>query len=148
MPTCQNAADFLQSVFDGAHLDLKVSASETSDSCVLNMEGDDAGFLLNEGGEFLDAVQHLTSQIFGRDMPEGKRFVCDVENFRATREAELAAMAKHAAVQVRKTGSVFLFGPMTANERRVIHTALATETDLHTESVGEGAARRLRVSPK
>ena len=148
MPTCQNAADFLQSVFDGAHLDLKVSATETSDSCILNMEGDDAGFLLNEGGEFLDAVQHLTSQIFGRDMPEGKRFVCDVENFRATREAELAAMAKHAAAQVRKTGSVFLFGPMTANERRVIHTVLAAESDLHTESVGEGAARRLRVSPK
>ena len=107
MPTCQNATEFLQSVFDGARLDLKVSGTETSDSCILNIEGEDSGYLLNEGGEFLDAVQHLTSQIFGREMPEGKRFVCDVEDFRATREAELAAMAKHAAAQVRKTGSVF-----------------------------------------
>src|SRR5437667_12616717 len=112
--TCQSAHEFLQSVFDGARLDLRVSLTETDDACTLNMEGEDSGLLLNEGGELLDAVQHLTSQIFGRDLPEGKRFVCDVEDFRATREAELAAMAKHAAGQVRRNGSPFLFGPMTA----------------------------------
>jgi predicted RNA-binding protein Jag len=37
---------------------------------------------------------------------------------------------------------------MDGNERRVIHLTLADESDLHTESVGEGNARRLRVSPK
>ena len=37
---------------------------------------------------------------------------------------------------------------MEPNERRVIHLALADETDLHTESIGEGNARRLRISPK
>jgi predicted RNA-binding protein Jag len=37
---------------------------------------------------------------------------------------------------------------MDGNERRVIHLTLADEPDLHTESVGEGHARRLRVSAK
>ena len=37
---------------------------------------------------------------------------------------------------------------MDGNERRVIHLTLADEADLHTESIGEGNARRLRVSPK
>ena len=57
-------------------------------------------------------------------------------------------MARHAAERVRKTGLAFTFGAMNANERRVIHTALAAEEDLHTESVGEGSARRLKVSFK
>jgi spoIIIJ-associated protein len=57
-------------------------------------------------------------------------------------------MARHAAERVRTTGVAFTFGPMNANERRVIHMSLATEEDLHTESVGEGSARRLKVTRK
>jgi len=57
-------------------------------------------------------------------------------------------MADHAARQVRATSSPFVFGPMDASERRVIHLSLADEADLVTESVGEGHARRLRVAPK
>ena len=93
-------------------------------------------------------MQHILNQAFGRALPREERIICDVENFRATREAELRAMARHAADRVRSTGVPFTFGPMNPNERRVIHTALATEEDLHTESVGEGNARRLKVTRK
>jgi predicted RNA-binding protein Jag len=37
---------------------------------------------------------------------------------------------------------------MNSNERRVIHLSLAGEDDLYTESIGEGSARRLKVSLK
>ena len=57
-------------------------------------------------------------------------------------------MARHAADRVRSTGLPFFFGPMSAGERRVIHLALADEDNLFTESVGEGNARRLKVSLK
>jgi spoIIIJ-associated protein len=74
--------------------------------------------------------------------------VCDVEGFRATREAELRAMAHHAADRVRATGAPFVFGEMNSSERRIIHLTLAECEDLFTESVGDGAARKLRVAPK
>lgn len=142
------ARDFLNAIFDGAKLDLHATDAQTESGCLLNFEGDDTSLLLNEGGELLEALQHLANQAFGRTLPVGERIVCDVENFRATREAELRAMARHAAENVRKTGVPFNFGPMNSNERRVIHMALSTDDDLHTESVGEGAARRLKVSLK
>jgi predicted RNA-binding protein Jag len=41
-----------------------------------------------------------------------------------------------------------MFGPMSANERRIIHLTLAESGDLHTESIGEGAERKLRVGLK
>lgn len=142
------ARDFLNAIFDGAKLDLHATDGQTESGCLLNFEGGDTSLLLNEGGELLEALQHLANQAFGRALPVGERIVCDVENFRATREAELRAMARHAAVNVRKTGVPFNFGPMNSNERRVIHLTLSTDDDLQTESVGEGAARRLRVSLK
>jgi spoIIIJ-associated protein len=145
---CMQSQDFLNAVFDGAGFNLRASAREITDGCLLNIDGADASLLLNEGGELLEALQHLVNQAFGRALPKGERIVCDVEDFRATREAELRAMARHAAERVRATGGVFTFGPMISNERRVIHLVLAGEEDLHTESIGEGAARRLKVSLK
>jgi spoIIIJ-associated protein len=145
---CLQSQNFLNTVFDGAGLSLQSTLKEASDGCLLNIDGADTSFLLNEGGELLEALQHLVNQVFGRTLPKGEHIICDVEDFRATREAELRAMARHAADRVRATGAAFSFGPMNSNERRVIHLALAGEADLLTESVGEGAARRLKVSSK
>jgi spoIIIJ-associated protein len=146
--TCLQTQVFLNAVFNGAGFNLSASIGETNDGCLLNIDGADASFLLNEGGELLEALQHLINQAFGRMLPRGERIVCDVEDFRATREAELRVMARHAAERVRTSGVAFTFGPMNSNERRVIHLSLAEEDDLHTESIGEGSARRLKVSLK
>jgi spoIIIJ-associated protein len=142
---CTQAQDFLNHIFDGAGLALRATTEESIDGCLVNIDGVDSSILLSEGGELLEAFQHLANQVFSRRLTKGERIVCDVQDFRATREAELRAMARHAADRVRATGTIFNFGPMNSNERRVIHLALADEADLHTESIGEGAARRLIV---
>lgn len=146
--TCQQAQTFLNDVFSGCNLDLNAQAAESADGCLLELDGEDASLLRSESGELLSALEHLINQAFGRSLPQGERFICDVQNFRATREAELRAMARHAAERVRTTRSAFTFGPMNSNERRIIHTSLAEEPDLQTESIGEGNARRLKVSLK
>jgi len=146
--TCTKAEELANAIFRGARLDLQATASDSDQGCLLSIAGADNGLLLNQGGELLDALQQILNQALGRDLPRGQRIVCDADNFRAAREGELRAMALHAARQVRTTSSAFVFGPMDASERRVIHLALAEESDLHTESIGDGNARRLRVSPK
>jgi spoIIIJ-associated protein len=145
---CQEAADFINSVFETAGLALNAAIKESEDGCRLNFDGADADLLIAQGGELLDAVQHLLNQAFAEKTASGQRIVCDAQGFRATREAELRAMAGHAAQRVRSTGAAFTFGPMTANERRIIHLTLAAEEDINTESIGEGPARKLRVSLK
>jgi spoIIIJ-associated protein len=140
--------EFLNALFKSAGFDLNAQVEDAEGSHILNIDGADASFLLAEGGELLEALQHLLNQAFGRALEKGERLICDVENFRATREAELRAMARHAAERVRATGREFIFGPMIPNERRVIHLFLSTEEDLATESIGEGSARRLKVSLK
>ena len=144
--TCQQAESFLNELFTSADLDIHATAVKNDDGCAVDFNGTDASLLRNEGGELLDAVEHLVNQVYGRQLTQHERIVCDVHSFRAMRVTELQAMAQHAAERVRSTGAPFTFGPMEASERRVIHLALAQESDLHTESVGEGNARRLKVS--
>ena len=144
--TCERAADFLVSILEGTGLRLEVVATDASDGCLLTIDGADAELLMAQGADLLDALQHLLNQVHGRRLPEGHRIVCDVQGFRASREAELRAMALHAAAQVRSTGTTFSFSPMSPNERRIIHLTLAASGDLYTESIGEGSARKLRVS--
>jgi spoIIIJ-associated protein len=145
---CANAGSFLESIFQGTGLNIKVAVTETPAECLLDLSGPDAELLQVEGAELLHAMQHLVTQAFGRLLPEGQRLVCDVEGFRATREAELRAMANHAAERVRASGAPFVFGEMNSSERRIIHLTLAECEDLYTESVGDGAARKLRVALK
>ena len=145
---CTAASTFLESLFPGTGLNIRVAVSETPTECLLDLSGPDAELLQVEGGELLQAVQHLVNQAFGRRLPDGQRLVCDVEGFRATREAELRAMAKLAADRVRSTSAPFVFGEMNSSERRIIHLTLADCEDLYTESVDDGPARKLRVALK
>ena len=138
---CTRAATFLESLFEGTGLDISVAVTETPTECLLDLSGPDSELLQVEGAELLQAVQHLANQAFGRTLPDGQRLVCDVEGFRATREAELRAMANLAADRVRSTGTPFVFGEMNSSERRIIHLTLADCEDLYTESVNDGPAR-------
>jgi spoIIIJ-associated protein len=144
----QQATKFLEDLFTNLGLQLRVTLKQGLAGQVLDIDGADAELLEGQTGELLEALQHLINQIFGRNLSAGARLICDVHGFRATREAELIAMANHAASQVRTTGLAFTFEPMSANERRIIHLTLAEIEDVYTESIGEGAERRLKVSLK
>ncbi len=145
---CQRAETFLTELLSDLRFDLRVSSEWTDEGCLLNLSGEDIPFLLAENGEMLDAFETLLFQIYGRELDREHRFTCDADGFRRTRKAELQAMARFAAGNVRKTSRPFTFGILNSTERRVIHLTLQGEIDLITESVGDGRDRRLQVRLK
>lgn len=146
--TCDRANEFLNEILSDMRFDMRSDCSVSDEGCLFNIAGDDAFYLLAENGEMLDALEVVLFQIFGREMDRSKRFVCDADGFRSTRKAELQAMARFAAMNVRKEGRPFTFGKLNSTERRIIHTTLQDEEDLITESVGEGRDRRLQIRSK
>jgi len=142
---CENAKEFLSGLVADLGFDLSVAAEWTDEGCVLNLSGEDAHFALAENGELLDAFEVLLFQIYGRELDREHRFIVDAEGFRQSRKAELHAMSRFAAEQVRKNGRPFTFGVLNSTERRIIHVTLQKEEDLFTESVGDGRDRRLQV---
>jgi spoIIIJ-associated protein len=145
---CQNAETFLIEILADLRFDLRVTSKFTEDGCVLNLSGADVPLMLAENGEMLDAFETILFQIYGRDLDRTQRFICDADGFRQTRRAELQAMARFAAQNVRKNDRPFTFGVLNSTERRVIHLTLQAESDLITESVGSGRDRRLQVRLK
>lgn len=146
---CESAKEFLEEILEEMDYDVEVSASWSDDEgCYLNFEGEDSHYFLSENGELLDAFETVLFQIYGREIEREHRFICDADDFRQTRKAELSAMARFAAENVRKNEKPFTFGVLNSTERRLIHLALRDEEDLETESVGAGRDRRLQVRPK
>jgi spoIIIJ-associated protein len=145
---CEKSKEFLSEILTDLRFDLSVSAEITNEGCLLNMSGEDTSLLLAESGELLDAFETVLFQIYGRELERTERFICDADGFRQTRKAELQAMARFAAQNVRKSGKPFTFGKLNSTERRLIHLTLAEEADLQTESVGEGRDRHLQVKLK
>ncbi len=143
--TCENAKEFLSELVSDMHFKLSVDAKWSDEGCLLDLSGEDSHYALSENGELLDAFEVVLFQAFGRDLDREHRFVVDAEGFRQTRKAELHAMARFAADQVRKNGRAFTFGVLNSTERRIIHMTLQKEEDLFTESVGDGRDRRLQV---
>lgn len=142
---CENAKDFLSGLVSDMKFDLTVTSTWNDEGCLIDLSGADSHFALAENGELLDAFEVLLFQVYGRELDREHRFVVDAEGFRQTRKAELHAMAKFAADQVRKNGKPFTFGVLNSTERRIIHMTLQKEEDLFTESVGDGRDRRLQV---
>lgn len=111
------------------------------------LNGEDRGLLLGRGAELLDAVEYITNRAFGKQMRHDAKIVFDSGNYRGLREQELRLMAEKAAERVRSSRAAFTFEPMTPSERRIIHLALVDDTSVRTESVGDGAERKVKVVP-
>lgn len=145
---CQQSKEFLSEIIADLRFDLSVSSEWTNDGCVLDLSGEDVSYLLMEKGEMLDAFETILFQIYGRNLERHHRIICDADGFRRTRNAELHAMARFAAENVRKSSRPFTFGMLNSSERRIIHTVLQEEEDLISESVGSGKERRLQIRLK
>jgi spoIIIJ-associated protein len=113
---------------------------------VLDVEGDDLGLLIGRRGETLQSLQYLLNLMMTRQFKEHMSFTVDVEGYRRRREKQLNSLAHRMADQVRRTRRPVTLEPMPANERRIIHIALAEDRQVQTSSVGEGDARKVSIS--
>jgi spoIIIJ-associated protein len=115
---------------------------------VFNVTGDDLGGLIGRRGQTLDALQYLVRLIFARQTKSRMPIMIDIEGYKQRRFEDLKVMALNVAAQVKEQRSSVRLEPMSAFERRIIHVTLANDPDVETESVGEGEARKIVVSPK
>jgi spoIIIJ-associated protein len=139
--------DFTNQVLGSSGLDLRAGADQTGDGLRIQVGGDDVALLLGHNAELLDALEYLGNRVLARASGEEARLVFDSGGYRARRERELRLMAEKAAEKVRLSRIPFSFDPMTPNERRIIHLALANDASVTTESQGNGENRKVTIRP-
>jgi spoIIIJ-associated protein len=114
---------------------------------LVDLAGPDSTLLLDRGGELLRALELLAMEILRLPSGEHEKISFDCQNQRSLRLEELRMLATVAAEKVRQTGAPYQFAPMSSRERRMVHLALREQTDLRTESDGEGPRRSVVVYP-
>lgn len=139
--------DFTNRVLGSSGLDLEAIAESSGDGFEIQVRGDDVALLLGHNAELLDALEYLGNRILARSSGDESKVVFDSDGYRARREKELRLMAEKAAERVRTSRIPFTFDPMTPNERRIVHLALADDGSVTTESQGNGENRKVTVRP-
>lgn len=118
------------------HPDLKVE-----------LKGRDSDLLLANKAETLLAIEMLTLEVVGVPGDEHSRIAFDCEDYRFLRMQELRLTAQAAADRVLETGKPFTFNPLNSRERRIIHLALRSRTDVRSESASSLHGRYVVVYP-
>jgi spoIIIJ-associated protein len=121
--------------------------TSTRPELVVELEGADTALLIARNGELLNAIEHIAARILRLEPEEQDRIFFDAAGFRAKRERELHRLAAAAVVAVRSTARSYVFPPMPARERRILHLALAS-SGLRSLSQGEGMRRSVVLYPE
>ena len=120
-----------------------------------SVEVNEPHFFIGHDGEALYALNHLVRRILeakATSTPKtvlgavfGAGILVDINGFQKKRIENIRAVAHMMGERARYFKSSIEVDPMSAFERRIVHEFLSDATDLKTESVGFGGARRVVI---
>jgi spoIIIJ-associated protein len=114
----------------------------------LDIKGDDLGILIGRRGQTLTSLEYVTKLVVVGQLKTWVPLAVDVEGYKKRRRDSLQRLALYLAEQVKSKGRAVTMEPMPADERRIVHLALADNPDVTTQSIGAGEDRRVVISLK
>ncbi len=142
--------DFINTVI----ADIGLNATATLYSCEdgtrrITIKGDDASTLIGHHGDTLVALQYLANLACARKNIHGERdksrVTLDIEGYRAKREDTLRALARRMAAKALKNKRSVMLEPMSAYERRIIHSEIQGIEGVSTNSIGSDNNRKIVI---
>jgi len=115
---------------------------------VVELKTDEPQILIGEGGQTLVEIQHILRRILRKKIDESFYLNIDINDYKKKKAEFLKEIARSAAEEVMFSRKEKELSPMRAFERRVVHMELENNSDVITESAGEGAERRVVIKPK
>ena len=115
---------------------------------MVDIDGDDTGYLIGYRGEVLNSIQTIITNVASKAGKEKVRVIVNIGGYREKREKDLQNLAVKIAGSVIKTRKSITLEPMTAYERKIIHTKLQENDKVKTYSIGEEPYRKVVVALK
>ncbi len=111
--------------------------------------GEDASTLIGHHGDTLDALQYLANLASARKNINGERdksrVTIDIAGYRAKREETLRALARRMAGKALRNKRSVMLEPMSAYERRIIHSEVQSIEGVSTNSIGSDNNRKIVI---
>ena len=142
--------DFVKTVIADIGLSAEASLYTCEDGTRrIIIAGDDASTLIGHHGDTLDALQYLANLASARKNINGERdksrVTIDIEGYRAKREETLRALARRMAAKALRNKRSVMLEPMSAYERRIIHSEIQNIEGVSTNSIGSDNNRKIVI---
>ena len=142
--------DFVKTVISDIGLNAEASLYSCEDGTRrIIIAGDDASTLIGHHGDTLDALQYLANLASARKNINGERdksrVTIDIEGYRAKREETLRALARRMAQKALRNKRSVMLEPMSAYERRIIHSEVQNIEGVSTNSIGSDNNRKIVI---
>ncbi|MBR2588549.1 MAG: protein jag [Bacilli bacterium] len=137
--------NFLKQTSD-KHFEYSVELKEQD--IEVNITGEDSSFLIGYRGDVLNSLQTILTSIANKENSARIKVILDVENYRDKRKETLENLAVKVSKSVLRTGKSIMLEPMSAYERKIIHSKLQDSEYVTTHSIGEEPKRKVVISKK
>ena len=114
----------------------------------VNIDGENLNYLIGYRGENINAIQTILSSIANKNSTAKIRVYLDIAGYREKREKTLEDLALKIARTVIRTRKHVTLEPMSAYERKIIHTKLQNDDKVKTFSKGEEPYRKVVITLK
>jgi spoIIIJ-associated protein len=142
------AKDVVEQLIKSMKITADVSVTQPASGelpVTLNIDGDDLGVLIGRRGQTLASLQYIIRLIVAEKLKMWVPINVDVAGYKNRRYESLQNLALRLAEQVQRNRRLIMLEPMPADERRIIHLALADHPDITTQSMGEGEMRKVAI---
>ena len=143
----ENVEEFLKQFKENLkNITIEYTIKIENNQILVDIDGNDVGFLIGYRGETLNALQTIITNIVSK---KGKvKVLVNVAGYRQKREKDLQVLAGKIASSVIKTKKKIILEPMSAFERKIIHIKLQENDKVKTYSIGEEPYRKVVVELK
>ena len=142
--------DFVKTVIADIGLNAEAELYSCEDGTRrITIVGEDASALIGHHGDTLDALQYLANLASARKNINGERdksrVTLDIEGYRKKREETLRALARRMAQKALRNKRSVMLEPMSAYERRIIHSEIQGIEGVSTNSIGSDNNRKIVI---
>ena len=114
----------------------------------VDINGDNINYLIGYRGENINSLQTILSSIANKNSTAKIRVYLDIAGYREKRVKTLEDLAEKIARTVVRTRKQVTLEPMSAYERKIIHTKLQNNDKVKTFSKGEEPYRKVVITLK
>ncbi len=143
----EDLAKFLES-FSSTFGELSYEINKNNNLVEVSITGKDSGKLIGYRGDIINSLQTVISAIANKRTSDRVRISLDICDYKSKRENTLKELARKLEKTVLRTKKKVVLEPMTAYERKILHTELQNSTGVTTYSIGEEPHRKLVVDIK
>lgn len=141
--------DLVSGLMKVMDFEVEIEEKYENESPRINVVSQEAGFLIGQNGATLASLEHLVKATAYKQLGSPQFFTLDVNDYKKSRIDFLEQTVAVAAEDVLLTRRAHFFQPMSAFERRIVHTIIANRyLELTTQSDGDGELRRVIVKIK